>query len=536
MRLTSSTTSVSSKFAGLSLRPARSCAAVPPPYLAGAHKASALHCVAMNSNNSNSCLPSQRRRVRGAGEEDCAIEEEEPDAGEHPSASARLRASRSTSPKRARVPAAGDPCAIARARSEDCAMQQPIPQPPPPIVNRSASYESGSVSHSGSQSGLAVSLFREDAFRVQVTRQIYSNGKHGSDGLAAGLSGSSCSASTSASGTNIRLDPDTQVFGQAALRDVLVRCLTSIRAPEDRGGPLAATDEHLFWHTSPYSSGARTMVEAFCDKHRLNLLVAWTKAPRNVSDICTEIPHTDGQYSALLRDAVSCAPCVVFIDRLDHHFEYGYERAGHELIGTWDSLAEVARSRRVPTPPVFIVISSAVSVGSMVGLTAVSPFNRMHHHETFSTSLTPSECVTILVDGYMHRACRAGIVLYDTRSPVTSVVAQQHRQRSAPDSPHQSEYDAHRSAVLGPLKLLGETMHLFAHSQNWVIKSGWFVFVIEKAFVLASRRVTLSTTPTPLVKDFGEYLPRVDELWQAARMLPLAGFKNLAPPSEGAPV
>jgi hypothetical protein len=369
-----------------------------------------------------------------------------------------------------------------------------------------------------------VPLLREDAFRMQITRQLYNGGSSGValNGSNASLSGSSYNPSN----INIRLDPDSQVFGHAALRDVLVRCLTSIRAPEDRNGPLAATDEHLFWHTSPYSSGARTMVETFCSKHKLNLFVAWTKAPRNVSDICTDIPYTDGQYSSLLRDAVSYAPCVVLIDRLDQHFEYGYERAGHELIGTWDSLAEIARSRQVPTPQVFIVISSAVSVGSMVGLTAVSPFNRMHHHETFSTSLTPSECVVILVDGYMHRACKAGIVLYDTKSPVTVT---QHQQPTTTMA-LQSEYDAHRGNVFEPLKLLGETMHRFAHSQNWVVKSGWFVFVIEKAFVLASRRVTSSATPTPLVKDFGAYLPTIDELWQAARMLPLGGFRDLSPP------
>lgn len=438
--------------------------------------------------------------------------------------SSLLHISRSASPKRARGPSVAEQQAtiISRAQSEET-------QIPPLIVHRSASYESAPVAHSGSQSGLVVPLLREDAFRVQITRQLYNTG---SAGLSLNGSNSSLAGSShyNPNSLNIRLDPDTQVFGHAELREVLVRCLTSIRAPEDRNGPLAATEEHLFWHTSPYSSGARTMVETFCSKHKLNLFVAWTKAPRNVSDICTDIPYTDGQYSSLLRDAVSYAPCVVLIDRLDHHFEYGYERAGHELIGTWDALAEVSRSRQVPIPQVFIVISSAVSVGSMVGLTAVSPFNRMHHHETSSTSLTPSECVVILVDGYMHRACRSGIVLYDTKSPVTVPQSQHHHHQSTALVARQSEYDAHRSRVFEALKLLGETMHRFAHSQNWVVKSGWFVFVIEKAYVLASRRVTSSSTPTPLVKDFGAYLPNVDELWQAARMLPLGGFRELSPP------
>ena len=367
--------------------------------------------------------------------------------------------------------------------------------------SRSATYDSLSTrSSSGSINTIrhqTLTVSRDDAFRVNTTTYPFrSKAVPGQD-------------------TELRLDPDTQVFGCDELRRRLKRCFATFMAPEDVRAPVTIHDPHIFWHTSLYGSGTRTMVESLCAKNLINLIVASTQAGRNSNDLCIALPFAQGQYARMVEDAIRIAPCVLFIDRLDPHFEINYEEAGHELIGAWDAYEERCNRSNTPVPFVWIVISTAYSLSHTMGHSAVNPMPRLYQHETMSEALGVNECTEILCNSYMFRACKAQIVLYDYPSATSTV---------------ESEYLRMRNNIVPLMRHIAQGMHQAAFQHKFLMKGIWLFTLIKAAFEAAAIRVSCDeTTPSQPrgLTQLQRYLPTREEICKAVRCLPLDAFKQL---------
>lgn len=320
--------------------------------------------------------------------------------------------------------------------------------------------------------------------------------------------------------TELRLDPDTQVFGCDELRRRLKRCFASASASAETRAPFTVQEPHILWHTSPFGSGARTMVESLCAKYRMNLIVASTQSGRNVSDLCVYVPFTKGQYAAMVDDAIRASPCVLFIDRIDPHFEVNYEETGHELIGSWDAYEQRCLQAEAQVAQVWIVISTAHSLASTMQRSAITPLPRMHQHESTSEALGVRDCVEILCNTYMLRAHRARIVSYDCPS-------------DADQSDDDSEYVQLRRSVEPLMARIAQAMHRAAIDAGFSVRPLWLATVVKTAYEYAAIRVScddvLSAPPSadPSNGLLRRYLPSTEEVARAVRCLPLDAFRAL---------
>lgn len=378
---------------------------------------------------------------------------------------------------------------------------------------RSASYDSfgrsssGPVTASRLQQLLAVS--RDDAFKIMTTTYLFRS-----------------NAPELNRGPVPRLDPDTQVFGCEALKTRLKRCINIVTAPESLRAPVMIQEPHVLWHTSPFGSGTRTFVESFCAKNRINLMVAYTHNPRNPHDFVLELPFVKGQYASMVEEAIRISPCILFMDRLDPHFEINYESAGHELVGTWDAYEERCNQVGVPVPPVWILISTAYSLGSTTNRACINPLPRLHQYETCSEGLGVRECATILCDNYMHRACKASIFSYDVPSRVTFA--------GIPSSSEEpSDYEAHLKTISPVMLQIATKLHFVAHQNNFTVKGAWLAALVRTAFETAIHRVngsgatSASTTATHDSAQLARFLPTTTELFSAAKSLPFDVFRAI---------
>ena len=214
-----------------------------------------------------------------------------------------------------------------------------------------------------------------------------------------------------------RLNPHTEVYGLDGLRLQLENYVLTVLEGGDELLPDHAS-QHIFWSFTPYGSGVFTLVDNFCRYHSINLLHVSTRAPRNNVNFCLEVPYEDGRYQAIMAQALSMAPCILFIDRIDPHFSTEYETRGLQLIDNWDSITESSSSAGGAVPRVWTVISASDSLADLYHKWPINPFSRLSRWETIRAPLDAKECVGIVMQTIAAKIVSSNIQADDRPAPV----------------------------------------------------------------------------------------------------------------------
>lgn len=376
---------------------------------------------------------------------------------------------------------------------------------------RSVSLESdGPDSPQAPSDALFPSISRDDAYGIRYL--VYNFQDHNTTGDSAGIHYHHQCHATSVAPEYEYIDPDAMIYGCSALRCKLKSMMLNAAMPANQRGAPFPDDRRLMWHASHYGSGTRMLAETLCKKYRTNLVVAFTQAPRNTAGVCTDVPYREGVYSELLRLAISLAPCVLFIDRIDPHFECQYEKTGHELLGAWETYVEACKYHARPVAEVSILISMTNRVVDCLNYCLVIPYARLRTCETVFEGLSVSECAEILCNTYMHRACVNRLIPYDP----------QPRSGAGEDSSLMptvtSTYDNVRQGIAPTAQALGARLHRAAFDAKCGVQIKWLSDTITCAFFRASSRAeSMGLTPTD--ENLREFLPTKEDL--EASLMPL---------------
>ncbi len=291
------------------------------------------------------------------------------------------------------------------------------------------------------------------------------------------------------------LDPYHSIFGCNRL---LMRLCMHV-LPQLETSIVGDTGEsHIFWHASNSGSGAKTFIDNICLRHRINLCIVSTSAPRTNEGLCPNIRYTAGKYLHILETAIQKEPCIIFLDRVDSHFDSQYTTAGHELIAAWDSIVE--SSAGVPLPRVWIVISHRQPLASFRPNTH-NPFNRLRNWESVCEQISAGDCFHILANCYAYYAAEAQ-VLEDDRPPHPSGQA-------TPEKLDEYQYQLEASQMHVILKEKDVFLHRAARLiheattlKGFFVIPSWLNDAMRRAFYFASERVANEErklgTPLPI--------------------------------------